>query len=172
MVTNILPNKGSCLLAQAIVCMKAVASCYQCWVIGTHRMTVIFLIQFFLHFTLKKITAFVFISWPRIRTIEKFSPLLPSKLKRSIKYIFFFFNLLTSCKVCLILIAMFINYPYLTVMSTKAYCLTLLIYILPLLLNFCKKNFKSLNSRNLYLISISLELKSGELSAPTSRKSY
>ena len=67
---------------------------------------------------------------------------------------------------------MFINYPYLTVMSTKAYCLTLLIYILPLLLNFCKKNFKSLNSRNLYLISISLELKSGELSAPTTRKSY
>ena len=57
-------------------------------------------------------------------------------------------------------------------MSTKAYCLPLLIYILPLLLNFCKKNFTSLNSKNVYPLSISLELKSGELSAPTSRKSY
>ena len=60
MVTNILPNKGSCLLAQAIVCMKAVASCYQCWVTGTHRMAVILPIQFFLHFTLKKITAHLY----------------------------------------------------------------------------------------------------------------
>ena len=172
MVTNILPNKGSCLLAQAIVYMKAVASCYQCWVIGTHRMAVILPIQLFLHFTLKNITAFIFISWPRIRAIEKFSSPLRSKLKRSIIYINCFFNLLTSCKVCLILIVVFINSLYLTDMSTKAYCLPLLIYILPLLLNFCKKNFTSLNSKNLYLISISLELKSGELSAPASRTSY